>query len=172
MLVVAMLKANRMSWMIQKATELGVKAIYPVITHYSVIKVDTEKASTYLNRWKSIALQSLKQCRGNFLPIIHSPDSLERTLKKVSCAKAKIVLWEQEKKRSLFSAWNEQGNDIPVSIIAGPEGGFSREEITACRDAGFSSATMGKRTLRSETAAIGAVAAITAIMTFGLEKEH
>ncbi len=164
-LIVALLKGDRMGWMIQKATELGVQTICPVITQHTVVKVDVEKTGRHIIRWKEIAGQALKQCKGSLVPTIHPVVSLEEALEKVSYVRAKIFLWESEKKRSLFSAWRDQGNNTPVAVIVGPEGGFSREEILACKGAGFSTATMGKRTLRSETAAIGAVAALAAMMT-------
>ncbi len=164
-LIVALLKGDRMGWMIQKATELGVQTICPVITQHTVVKIDSKKTGRHLVRWEKIAGQALKQCKGSLVPTIYPVISLEEALEKVSYAKAKIILWESEKKRSLFSAWRDQGNNTPVAVIAGPEGGFSREEILACKGAGFSTATMGKRTLRSETAAIGAVAALAAMMT-------
>ena len=164
-LIVALIKGDRMGWMIQKATELGVQTICPVITQHTVVKVDVERNGRHLVRWKEIAGQALKQCKGSLVPTIHPVVSLEEALEKVSYAKAKILLWESEKKRSLFSAWRDQGNNTPVAVIAGPEGGFSREEILACKEAGFFTATMGRRTLRSETAAIGAVAALAAMIT-------
>ncbi|MEA3385799.1 MAG: 16S rRNA (uracil(1498)-N(3))-methyltransferase [Thermodesulfobacteriota bacterium] len=166
-LIVALLKGDRMAWMIQKATEFGVQTIYPVITQHTVVKVDIEKTGRHLVRWEEIAGQALKQCKGSLVPTICPVVSLEKALEKVSYAGAKILLWESEKKRSLFSAWRDQGNNIPVVVIVGPEGGFSREEILACQGAGFSTATMGRRTLRSETAAIGAVAALAAMIQSG-----
>jgi 16S rRNA (uracil1498-N3)-methyltransferase len=171
-LIVALLKGDRMGWMIQKATELGVQTICPVITQHTVVKIYAKKTGRHLVRWKEIAGQALKQCRGNLAPTIHPVVSLKEILGKVSYAGAKILLWESEKKRSLFSAWRDQGNVTPVTVIVGPEGGLSREEILACKREGFSTATMGKRTLRSETAAIGAVAALAAMMTSGLEKKR
>jgi len=172
MLIVALLKGDRMAWMIQKATELGVQSICPVITRHTVIKIDAEKTGGHLARWKEIAMQSLKQCRGSLAPTIHPAVSLEEALEKISYAKARILLWESEKKRSLLSAWRDQGNAAPVIVIAGPEGGLSREEVLACEGAGFSAATMGKRILRSETAAIGAAAALAAVITSDLEERH
>jgi len=170
-LIIALLKADHMGWIIQKATELGVQTIYPVITQHTVVKVNPEKTDRYLVRWKKIAGQALKQCRGNFMPNIYPVISLEDALGKVPCAGAKILLWESEKKRSLFTAWKDQKNAIPVTVITGPEGGFIREEIIACKEAGFNTATMGIRTLRSETAAIGSVAALATMMTSDLEKK-
>jgi len=171
-LIVALLKGDRMGWMIQKATEFGVQTIHPVITQHTVVKVDTEKTSRHLVRWKEIARQTLKQCKGSRVPTIYPVVSLREALEKASYARAKILLWESEKTCSLFSTWRDQGNATPVAVIAGPEGGFSRKEILACKGAGFSPATMSRRTLRSETAAIGAVAALSTMMTSGLEKKR
>jgi 16S rRNA (uracil1498-N3)-methyltransferase len=171
-LIVALLKRDRMGWIIQKATELGVQTICPVITQHTVVKVDAEKTGRHLARWKEIARQALKQCKGSHVPTIYPVVPMEEALKKVSYAGAKILLWESEKTCSLFSAWRDQGNATPVTVIAGPEGGFSKKEILACKGAGFSPVTMSRRTLRSETAAVGAVAALSAMMTSGLEKKR
>lgn len=168
-LIVPLLKGDRMRWMIQKATELGVQTICPVITQHGVVKVDIEKTCRHLLRWNEIAVQALKQCRGSRAPTIHQVIPLEEILDKTSDGESKILLWESEKNRSLFSAWRDQRNVTPVNIMIGPEGGFSGEEILACEKAGFYTATMGRRTLRSETAAIGATAALAAMMTSGLE---
>ena len=170
-LIVPLLKGDRMSWMIQKATEFGVQTICPVITQHSVVKVDIEKTRRHLVRWNEIALQALKQCRGSLAPTIHPVIRMEEIFEKTSHGESKILLWESEKNRSLFSAWKEQGNVTPVNIIVGPEGGFSGEEILVCEKAGFYTATMSRRTLRSETAAIGAAAALAAMMNSGLEEK-
>lgn len=170
-LIVPLLKGDRMRWMIQKATEFGVQTICPVITQHSVVKVDIEKTCRHLVRWNEIAVQALKQCRGSLAPTIHPVIRLEEIFEKTSYGESKILLWESEKNRSLFSAWKDQGNVTPVNIMVGPEGGFSRKEILACEKAGFYTATMGRRTLRSETAVIGAAAALAAMMNSGLEEK-
>jgi 16S rRNA (uracil1498-N3)-methyltransferase len=151
---------------------LPIMLIVALITRHTVVKLAAEKTGRHLVHWNEAARQALKQCKGSRVPTICPVVSLEEALKKISYAGAKILLWESEKTCSLFSAWKDQGNATPVVVIAGPEGGFSREEILACRGAGFSTATMGARTLRSETAAIGAVAALAAMMTSGLEERH
>lgn len=170
-LIVALLKSDRMNWMIQKVTELGVHTICPVITRRSVSRLYGDKAEKRLARWKEIARQTLKQCNGGLAPTIYPPVPLKDALGRVSRAGAKILLSESEEKRSLFSAWKNQGNVTPVAVVVGPEGGLSEEEVLACERAGFCSAGMGPRTLRAETAAISAVAALAAMMTSGLEEK-
>ncbi|NIA08801.1 MAG: 16S rRNA (uracil(1498)-N(3))-methyltransferase [Nitrospiraceae bacterium] len=163
-LIVALLKGNHMDWVVEKATELGVQSIYPVITEHTVVKLDNKKAGRRLGRWEEIARQALKQCRGGLLPAIYPLVSLKDALKRSPCDGAKVLLWESERLRSLYSAWKNQAKATPITIVVGPEGGLSPKEVLACRDTGFISATMGPRILRSETAAIAAVAALAAYM--------
>ncbi len=171
-LIVALPKKNRMDWIIEKATELGVQTIRPVVTEHTVVKLDNKRAERRLERWKEIARQALKQCRGGLPPVIYPLLPLKQSLDNGPGAGAKLLLWESERLQTLYSAWRDQAKAIPVTIIVGPEGGLSKEEVVICRDAGFIPATMGLRILRSETAAIGAVAALAAYMLSDLEQQR
>jgi 16S rRNA (uracil1498-N3)-methyltransferase len=163
-LVVGLLKKSRMDWLIQKATELGAAAIRPVTTEHTVVRIRDDDSEQRRGRWREIARQALKQCRGHLAPTIHPLASLYDVLEDSSSHGAKLVLWEAESDTDLLSAWREQGNTVPLTIVVGPEGGFSMNEIVACERAGFHRASMGSRTLRAETAAIAALAALGAAM--------
>jgi 16S rRNA (uracil1498-N3)-methyltransferase len=163
-LVVGLLKKSRMDWLIQKATELGAAAIRPVTTEHTVVKIHDDDSERRVARWREIARQALKQCRGHLAPTIHPLTPLHNVLEDSPGHGAKLVLWESEKRKGLLSAWREQGNTVPLTIVVGPEGGFSMKEIAACEKAGFHRASLGSRTLRAETAAIAALGAAMATM--------
>ena len=154
-LMPAVIKGNRMDWLVQKACELGVREIRPVITRRTVAK-STEGTARF-RRWESIARQALKQCSGNMLTRIYAPENLEDVVDNLG-ELLKIMLWEGTARRSLMSIIRGADAMRMTGILAGPEGGFSQDEITLCDEAGFVPATLGPRILRAETAAMVAVA--------------
>ncbi|HID98232.1 MAG TPA: 16S rRNA (uracil(1498)-N(3))-methyltransferase [Thermodesulfobacteriaceae bacterium] len=165
-LVCAVLKGSRMDMLIQKAVEFGAAVIRPVITERTVVKLDRKARNNRLVRWREIARQALKQCRGVFLPEIYPVSGLGEALN-LPDMKVKIVLSESETDRSLLGAWKEQGWGEPIALLVGPEGGFTHEELETVRGAGFIGATMGRKILRAETAAIGAAGVVAAVTVAG-----
>ncbi len=154
-LMPAVIKGNRMDWLVQKACELGVREIRPVITSRTVAK-STEGTARF-RRWQSIATQALKQCSGNMLTRIHAPVSLPDLVDNLSDL-FKIMLWEGTVQRSLMSLLSTRNAGQTTGILAGPEGGFSQDEVTLCTESGFVQASLGTRILRTETASVVAAA--------------
>lgn len=152
-LLQGLLKGDKMDLVIQKATELGVKEIVPVITERSQIR-ETRK----LQRWQKIASESSRQCRRNRIPLIHEPDAFETAVVTQRLHRG-IICWERE--GAPFSSVLDQckGESIIVLCI-GPEGGFSEKEVRTAEDQGFTAASLGKRILRAETAAIASLAIV------------
>ena len=139
-LYIALLKGNKMSFVVQKATELGVAEIVPLLTCRSLPRPSFSK----VDRWNVIAKEALKQCGGTVLPRISSPQPL-RIVKGPGW-----VLWEGERERKL-----PQGvTSISEALVIGPEGGWEDEEIGFLKDQGFVPVTLGPRVLRAETAAL------------------
>ncbi len=161
-LMPAVIKGNRMDWLIQKACELGVREIRPVITSRTV--AGSAGDSGRCRRWRSIAMQALKQCSGNRLTRIHVPAGLPELVDN-SGAEFKIILCENTVKKSLISLFTEMVPGQSACILTGPEGGFSRDEINLCNRAGFAQATLGTRILRTETAAVTAAAQFMGAIT-------
>jgi len=163
-IIVGVLKGERMDWLIQKATELAVRAVHPVLMEHTVVRMDSKRASGRLFRWRQIARQALKQCRGLVAPVVYPVIALEEALSETPRSAAKMVFWECEGEQDLVSAWREQACAVPVTLVIGPEGGLSSAELQSCRGAGFRTASLGRRTLRAETAAIAGIAVLGALM--------
>ena len=151
----SVIKGNRMDWLMQKLCELGVREIRPVITSRTVAK--STQGSEKCRRWRSIAMQALKQCSGNILTRIHAPVSLHEAIDNLDIT-LKIMLYENAQGKSLMALLKAMDPAGPACILAGPEGGFSREEIGLCGNTGFVQASLGTRILRTETAAVTAAA--------------
>jgi len=167
-LLISLLKGEAMEWAVQKATELGVKEIYPVITDFSNIKLDLEKSLKKVRKFREIAIQALKQCRSFRAPDIKDIMPLENILniiknKKDSCSK--IWLWEQKKDQAdIVSVFKNFNYELPVCLLIGCEGGFSQREINIIPEYGFVPATLGSRILRAETAVISSISVISSFI--------
>lgn len=159
-LIVALLKPEKMDMVIQKATELGVKEIWPVSTEYSMGKkhfTHTNQQARY-SRWTEIARQALKQCRGAFLPKLHEIMPLNAACAAVNernCYFTRLFCWE-----AALSTDTASWPDImpPCILALGPEGGFSDSDCRVLQDQNFLPVSLGRRILRAETAAISAIA--------------
>ncbi len=139
-LYMALLKRDKMAFVIQKATELGVAEIVPVITKRGLPPPRAPK----VERWIAIAKEALKQCGGTILPQIHPPRALNLIEGRG------WMLWEGEKGRRLPRGLT-QG---PQALVVGPEGGWEMEEVELLKAKGFVTVTLGPRILRAETAAV------------------
>ncbi len=162
-LIVSMLKAERMDWLVEKATELGPLAILPVITERSVRPSHNTREMSRLKRWSAIACQTLKQCKGVYLPLIDHPIPLTDAVKKTLGCKG-FMLNEMEKKSFLNSSCVTSGSSSMFSLCIGPEGAFTPQESRMLLEAEFESVSLGRRILRAETAAIAALGVMSSIL--------
>lgn len=160
-LVQGILKGQKMDIVIQKATELGVKEIIPIITERSQPR-QTRKVA----RWQKIAEEASRQCGRSIIPFIHEPVEFEKFFVEENLKKSEeivgLIFWEEDElsiKEAIdkISFKFSQSLDLPVYILIGPEGGFSKEEISFAEREGFIVCSLGKRILRAETAAFSAV---------------
>jgi len=152
-LLQGLLKGEKMDLVIQKATELGVAEIVPVITERSQLRT-TRK----LQRWQKIAEEASRQSGRNRIPLIHEPEAFETAIVSQGLNKG-IIFWE-EKGAPFSAAVAELKNENRIVLCIGPEGGFSAQEVRAASQNSFVVTSMGKRILRAETAAISAVAIV------------
>ena len=140
-------KRNRFEILLEKATELGVKEIHPIIMERSV------KTSINIDRCNKILISAAKQCRRSFFPILHRPKDLQTILKnKEGC---KYYACQLGAELNLFSYKSTLTH--PSNVIIGPEGGFSKTEIDIMKNKGLSFFHLGKRRIRAETAAISSI---------------
>jgi 16S rRNA (uracil1498-N3)-methyltransferase len=156
-LLQGLLKGRKMDLVVQKATELWVREIVPVITERSQVR-ETRK----LERWRKIALEASRQCGRAALPAVREPIGLIEFLDSLGPGAE-----GRERRGYIFceEGGEELGRDIPVledEVVAavGPEGGFTDEEVWKARGKGLKPVTLGGPTLRAETAAISAVTLI------------
>jgi len=148
-----LLKGEKMDLVIQKATELGVNEVHPVITGRSQVR-QTRK----LNRWRKIAEESARQSGRSIIPVVHEPLQMEDAFTSGRTGPG-IIFWEQGGE-SLGSLMDEFKGTDEITIFTGPEGGFEEDEIEAASQNGFVTASLGRRILRAETAAIAAIAIV------------
>lgn len=155
-------KGEKMDWIVQKAVELGVYQVIPVITQHTVVKLDQKERQKKAERWNRIAREAAKQCKRAFVPQVLTPVSLDEMLKLRDNYDAAVLLYENEQKKCLKELMicytiNKIGD---IALFVGPEGGFSSLEVYKCFQNGFAVAGLGKRILRSETAAISGLSII------------
>jgi len=162
-LVMAVYKFDHMEWAIEKATELGVATIAPMIARRTE-KHLAQAAAKRAERWRRIAKEAAQQARRSDVPVIHNPATLESHVRQASTA-TRIVLAEQERSTTLRYALEQSiavaGEETPVLEIAiGPEGGWAPAEEALFDANGWRAVSLGPRILRAETAAISALAVI------------
>jgi 16S rRNA (uracil1498-N3)-methyltransferase len=153
----AMCGSEKMDWVVQKATELGAAEIQPVQTQRSVARLSGERAEKRVAHWRNIAIAACEQCGRNALPRLHAPVEFGAWLAQVrGTATAKFVL-QPEGSTALHRQPQPQGGAI---LLIGPEGGFNEDEIRMTQFAGFAPIRLGRRVLRTETAAMAGIAAL------------
>ncbi len=148
-------KAKKMDFIIQKATELGVDSIIPVISERSIPKIE-DKADKKISHWQKTAKEAAEQSGRTDIPGIKPLIKFEDLIKTVKNYSIALLPWEGEKNTTLKKSLNSiLLPPLPqILILIGPEGGFSQEEVDLAKKAGFQSMTLGKRILRTETAGI------------------
>lgn len=151
---IALSRGERMDWVVQKATELGVDALTPLITERTGVKLTAERAEKRLKHLQQIAISACEQCGRNTLPIIHPLTQISMWLSSTT-AQRKFVLHHRAQPIGV-----ETQAPTSVALLIGPEGGLSDEEIAAAEQADFSSLRLGPRVLRTETAPLAAIAVL------------
>lgn len=153
-LIQSICRGERMDWLLQKATELGVSCIVPVYSRHSVTTLDDKRLQSRMLHWQSIIINACEQCGRNTLPELHSPRLLSQLLP--AYAGADCYYFEPGSDKHL----NQIAKVDHIRLIIGPEGGFDHEEKGLMDQLGVVSLSLGPRILRTETAGITAIAAI------------
>lgn len=151
---IAMSRGDRMDWVLQKSTELGVTEITPLITERTELKLKAERLEKKLAHWQQIIVSACEQCGRNTLPTLHPPIS-GRDWSQHIRADRKLVLHH----RSDHSL-DRDAAVTSVALYIGPEGGLSTEEIRDAEQLGFQPLTLGPRVLRTETAPLAAISVL------------
>lgn len=152
-------KGDKMELIIQKAVELGVYEVIPVAAKRAVVKLDEKKAKGKILRWQGIAEAAAKQSRRRIIPEVQKVMTMKEAIAYASGMDIRIIPYEMaegmEKTKGIIASL-KPGQTIAVFI--GPEGGFEESEIEEAKAAGIYPITMGRRILRTETAALAILA--------------
>jgi len=154
-------RGDRMDFIVQKATELGVVCIVPVLSQRSVVRLDKAQAASKAIHWRAVAVSACEQCGRNRLPIIEAAQPLLNYLSESAPGTGPRLVFEPES-ATAHTPPQDRGGAAPAAsadaeVAIGPEGGFAADELEAFRVAGFSRVGLGPRILRTETAAIAAL---------------
>jgi len=159
-------KGDKLELIIQKAVELGVYEIIPMITRRTIVKLDDSKLTKKLNRWQNIAESAAKQSGRGIIPKIKKPMDFTEALSYSHSLECNLIPYERaegvEASRKLIKSAANKGC---IGIFIGPEGGFDAAEIELAIKAGIEPMTLGRRILRTETAGL----AVLSVLMFQLD---
>ncbi|HLY36887.1 MAG TPA: 16S rRNA (uracil(1498)-N(3))-methyltransferase [Candidatus Binatia bacterium] len=150
----ALLKGTKMDLVVEKATELGVRRIVPLLSRWAVPQPHPQPGRHRTDRWRRIALAAAKQSGRTAVPLVEEPVALEAFVGRPATG-LRLLAWEGEHEVPLAAL---PAHADAVVVAVGPEGGFTEAEVAAARVAGFATVTLAPRVLRAETAAIVAAA--------------
>ncbi|MCW8409148.1 16S rRNA (uracil(1498)-N(3))-methyltransferase [Legionella sp. PATHC035] len=154
----AISKGERMEFVMQKAVELGVTSITPLITERCVVKLDKERMAKKLHQWQAIVIAACEQSGRNQVPAVNAPITLEHYVREVQVG-LKLILHPGENKK-----WRDYMiGSAAIALLIGPEGGLSDHEVQLACQHGFQPLSLGPRILRTETAALTALSLLQAI---------
>jgi 16S rRNA (uracil1498-N3)-methyltransferase len=158
-LVQVLPKADKLTFVLQKGTELGAHAFYPALSERSVVRLEGVRAEARRARWQRIVEEAARQCGRADAPTVHSVRGLLESVRALPPLTRVLVLDEEEKARGLARAATEDAA-APLALVVGPEGGLARVEVEALRALGGVTVSLGPLVLRTETAALAALAVL------------
>lgn len=148
----AIAKGEKMEWVIQKAVELGVASITPLLSDRSVVRLDQERLNKKQQQWQAIAIAACEQCGRNRVPVVHPALTLHHYLE-TDTSNYKLILSPQA-----THSWPTIGDaSAEITLLIGPEGGFTEQEVESALQQQAHAIRLGPRILRTETAAITAL---------------
>ena len=163
-LAVGMPANERMDWLVEKATELGVHRITPLMTERSVIRLTGDRAEKKQAHWQAVAASASEQCGRNRVPLMDAPERLDAWLAR-QAVQADVVhgVLSLHASTQPLTALREGAAALSKSwvLLSGPEGGLTDAEDAAARTKGFVALRLGERVLRSETAALAALSLLS-----------
>jgi len=153
-LAIGVSRGERMDWVLQKATELGVTKITPLITERTEVKLSGERADKKMEHWQQILISACEQCQRNLLPELSEPKNFAAWVRECN-AELKFVLHHRDNQ-----GLPQTKNTKNVALLIGPEGGLDDDEIAQAITQQFSPLTLGPRVLRTETAPVAAISLV------------
>ena len=159
-LATGLMAADRMDWLVEKATELGAAQFQPLLTERSTLRLDSSRAERKRAHWAAVASAACEQCGRNRIPAVLAQQSLKAFLEPLAADGARWVLSFEADAAPLHQMQRSLAASQAVTLLSGPEGGLSPTEETAARATGFQPVSLGARVLRAETAPLAALAAL------------
>ena len=157
-LAIGISRGERMDWIMQKATELGVSEITPLFTERCEVKLSGDRLEKRVGHWQQVAISACEQSQRNTVPLVNKPKKLEQW--QASCvASLKLVLHHRTKS----SLTDTPRPSAEVALLIGPEGGLSEREIEQAIALNFQPLALGPRVLRTETAPLAAIAILQSL---------
>jgi 16S rRNA (uracil1498-N3)-methyltransferase len=147
------IKGKKMDWIMQKATEIGVNQIIPLLTSRTVVRLEGLRARHQQERWQTIAREAAQQSGQDEAPEVQPVCSFSDFIRSTDHQLC-LILWEGETGQSLENELSSQKGLKSVTVLVGPEGGFGQEEVEEAKNRGFRTIHLGKRILRTETASL------------------
>ncbi|WP_078545548.1 16S rRNA (uracil(1498)-N(3))-methyltransferase [Litchfieldia alkalitelluris] len=158
-------KGDKLEYVIQKGTELGAIGFVPFIAARSIVKWDEKKGAKKVERWSKIAKEAAEQSHRSVIPTIHSPGNLQDLISHSKNFTYKVIAYEEEAKRGEKSAlsliFNQLQPGDSLIVVIGPEGGLTDKEVTKLQEQGFVACSFGPRILRTETAPLYILSAVS-----------
>lgn len=158
-LLQALPKADKLELVLQKGTELGAHAFYPALSERSLVRLSKAAAETRRARWQRIADEAARQCGRADTPAVHALQGLLHAARALPPSTRVLILDEEERTLGLAKAASVDVG-APLALVVGPEGGLARPEVEALRALGGVSVSLGPLVLRTETAALAALAVL------------
>jgi 16S rRNA (uracil1498-N3)-methyltransferase len=149
----SLVRGERFDTVLQKATELGAKRIVPVITSRCTVRLEKKEYEKKVTRWQRIVLEAAKQCGRASVPVVTYPVTFAEAIKESAQADLALFCYEGEGTLPITLHTQKVDNPNSVSIMIGPEGGYSEDEATLAKESGMKMTGLGRRILRTETAA-------------------
>jgi 16S rRNA (uracil1498-N3)-methyltransferase len=153
-------KGDKMDWVVEKAAELGARAIVPLVSMYTVPHLDERKIGKRHARWAKIALSATKQSGRTQTPEILPLMNFEDFVMRDWAGALKLLFWEGELSQGILGIKNDLPEAHSVVVCVGPEGGFAEKEVLEAQRCGFRTVHLGRRMLRTETAAMAALTVV------------
>lgn len=150
-------KGDKMEFILQKCTEIGVHRFVPVLFGRCVVKWDKKDNEKKLPRWQRIVQEAAKQSGRALMPEVEAPITVKELLGRLESHGQVFVPWEEEKGNGIRKYWQ---NARDVAIVIGPEGGMDEKEVSAMQKTGAVAVTLGPRILRTETAGMAAAVSL------------
>ena len=156
-LFIGLTQREKFEWILQKCTEAGVSRIVPVITERTLIRKPSDFSGKQ-DRWTKILKEAAEQCGRGRIPELAAPLVFSGAVRSGTDSDAALFFWECEKQNTLRSVFSSSSHTFKsISLMVGPEGGFTEEEYSHAVNSGWLSVTLGKRIYRMETAAVVSV---------------